>query len=436
MNLFTFRGGVHPPENKLQTENLATEVFRASKMLYVPMLQHIGAPLEPTVKIGERVLKGQKIGDSEAFVSSPVHSPVSGTVKKIEVMPFPLSGKVTTVVIENDEQEEWAELSKLENWEAASNEEILAMIREKGIVGIGGACFPTHIKLNPPKDVKIDTLLLNGAECEPYLNSDNRLMLEEPHKIVEGIKIIMKVLGVEKAHIGIEDNKPEAIASMKKACEGTKIEVAMLKTQYPQGGEKQLIKAVLDRDVPSGGLPSAVGVVVQNTGTAAAIYEGLVEGTPIIEKIVTVSGLAVGKPMNLKVRIGTMFNEILDHTNTNRDEIEKLVMGGPMMGMAQPIEEVPVVKGTSGLLALTKDETNPYKPKSCIVCGKCIKACPMNLLPNMYAKLARFKRWEEMGEFHLMDCIECGSCSYICPANRPLTEAIKIGKSKLRTLKK
>lgn len=436
MNLFTFRGGVHPPENKLQTENLATEVFRASKMLYVPMLQHIGAPLEPMVKIGEKVLKGQKIGDSEAFVSSPVHSPVSGTVKKIEVMPFPLSGKVTTVVIENDEQEEWAELSKLENWEAASNEEILAMIREKGIVGIGGACFPTHIKLNPPKDVKIDTLLLNGAECEPYLNSDNRLMLEEPHKIIEGIKIIMKVLGVEKAHIGIEDNKPEAIASMKKACEGTKIEVAMLKTQYPQGGEKQLIKAVLDRDVPSGGLPSAVGVVVQNTGTAAAIYEGLVEGTPIIEKIVTVSGLAVGKPMNLKVRIGTMFNEILDHTNTNRDEIEKLVMGGPMMGMAQPIEEVPVVKGTSGLLALTKDETNPYKPKSCIVCGKCIKACPMNLLPNMYAKLARFKRWEEMGEFHLMDCIECGSCSYICPANRPLTEAIKIGKSKLRTLKK
>jgi len=436
MNLFTFRGGVHPPENKLQTENLATEVFGASKMLYVPMLQHIGAPLEPTVKIGEKVLKGQKLGDSEAFVSSPVHSPVSGTVKKIEVMPFPLSGKVTTVVIENDEQEEWAELTKLENWEAASNEEILAMVREKGIVGIGGACFPTHIKLNPPKDVKIDTLLLNGAECEPYLNSDNRLMLEEPHKIIEGIKIIMKVLGVEKAHIGIEDNKPEAIASMKKACEGTKIEVAMLKTQYPQGGEKQLIKAVLDRDVPSGGLPSAVGVVVQNTGTAAAIYEGLVEGMPIIEKIVTVSGLAVGKPMNLKVKIGTMFNEILDHAKTNRDEIEKLVMGGPMMGMAQPSETVPVIKGTSGLLALTKEETNPYKPKSCIVCGKCIKACPMDLLPNMYAKLARFKRWEEMGDFHLMDCIECGSCSYICPANRPLTEAIKIGKAKLRTLKK
>jgi electron transport complex protein RnfC len=261
-------------------------------------------------------------------------------------------------------------------------------------------------------------------------------MIEEPKKIVEGIKIINKILGINRAVIGIEDNKTEAIETMTKACEGTGIEVAMLKTQYPQGGEKQLIKAVLDRDVPSGGLPSAVGVVVQNTGTAGAIYEGLVEGKPLIEKIVTVSGKAVERPANLKVRIGTMFSEILDHAGTNRESMDKLVMGGPMMGMAQHTENVPVVKGTSGLLGLTKEETNPYKPKSCIVCGKCIKACPINLLPNMYAKLARFKQWEEMGKNHLMDCIECGSCSYICPANRPLTEAIKIGKAKLRTMKK
>ena len=436
MKLFTFRGGVHPPENKAQTENMEIEVFPVSKILYVPMLQHIGAPLDPNVKVGDRVLKGQKIADSEAFVSSPVHSPVSGVVKKIEVMPFPLSGKVKTVVIENDEKEEWAELTKIKDWEKATREELLAMVREKGIVGVGGACFPTHIKLNPPKDVTIDVLLLNGAECEPYLNSDNRLMIEEPEKIVEGIKIINKILGVNRAIIGIEDNKTEAIEKMKKACEGTVIEVAMLKTQYPQGGEKQLIKAVLDRDVPSGGLPSAVGVVVQNTGTAGAIYEGLVEGKPLIEKIVTVSGKAVERPSNLKVRIGTMFSEILDYVATNRESMEKLVMGGPMMGMAQHTETVPVVKGTSGLLALTKEETNPYKPKSCIVCGKCVKACPIDLLPNMYAKLARFKQWEEMGKHHLMDCIECGSCSYICPANRPLTEAIKIGKAKLRTMKK
>ncbi|WP_321329545.1 electron transport complex subunit RsxC [uncultured Ilyobacter sp.] len=436
MKLFTFRGGVHPPENKAQTENREIEVFPVSKTLYVPMLQHIGAPLEPNVKVGDRVLKGQKIADSEAFVSSPVHSPVSGVVKKIEVMPFPLSGKVKTVVIENDEKEEWAELTKIQDWEKSTKEELLAMVREKGIVGVGGACFPTHIKLNPPKDVTIDVLLLNGAECEPYLNSDNRLMIEEPKKIVEGIKIINKILGINRAVIGIEDNKTVAIETMTKACEGTGIEVAMLKTQYPQGGEKQLIKAVLDRDVPSGGLPSAVGVVVQNTGTAGAIYEGLVEGKPLIEKIVTVSGKAVERPANLKVRIGTMFSEILDHAGTNRESMDKLVMGGPMMGMAQHTENVPVVKGTSGLLGLTKEETNPYKPKSCIVCGKCIKACPINLLPNMYAKLARFKQWEEMGKNHLMDCIECGSCSYICPANRPLTEAIKIGKAKLRTMKK
>jgi electron transport complex protein RnfC len=436
MKLFTFRGGIHPPENKVQTENKEIELFPVSKTLYVPMLQHIGAPLEPEVKVGDRVLKGQKIADSAAFVSSPIHSPVSGVVKKIEVMPFPLSGRVKTVVIENDEKEEWAELSKMDNWKEASKEDLLAMVREKGIVGIGGACFPTHIKLNPPKDVVIDTLLLNGAECEPYLNSDNRLMIEEPNKIVEGIEIINKILGVKKAFIGIEDNKTEAIEAMKKACEGTCIEVAMLKTQYPQGGEKQLIKAILDRDVPSGGLPSAVGVVVQNTGTAAAIYEGLVEGKPLIEKVVTVSGGAVERSANLKVRVGTMFSEILDYVGTNREIMDKLVMGGPMMGMAQHTETVPVVKGTSGLLALTEQETNPYKPKSCIVCGKCIKACPINLLPNMYAKLARFKQWEEMGKNHLMDCIECGSCAYICPANRPLTEAIKIGKAKLRTMKK
>ncbi len=436
MKLFTFRGGVHPPENKIQTENKAIEEFSVPKTLYVPMLQHIGAPLEPNVKVGDRVLKGQKIADSEAFVSSPVHAPVSGIVKKIEVMPFPLSGKVKTVVIENDEKEEWAELTKLENWEEASKEELLAMVREKGIVGVGGACFPTHIKLNPPKDVVIDTLLLNGAECEPYLNSDNRLMIESPQKIVEGIKIIKRILGVDKAVIGIENNKTEAIEKMKKACEGTGIEVAMLKTQYPQGGEKQLIKAVLDREVPSGGLPSAVGVVVQNTGTAAVIYEGLVEGKPLIEKVVTVSGKAVERPANLNVRIGTMFSEILDYVGTNREIMDKLVMGGPMMGMAQHTEIVPVVKGTSGLLALTKEETNPYKPKSCIVCGKCVKACPIDLIPIMYAKLARFKQWEEMGKHHLMDCIECGSCAYICPANRPLTEAIKIGKAKLRTMKK
>lgn len=436
MKFFGFRGGVHPPENKIQTENMAVEEVKAPKILYVGLLQHIGAPLDPIVAVGDRVLKGQKIADSQAFMSSPIHSPVSGIVKRIEDHVFPLMGRIKTVVIENDEQETWAELSKIEKWENVDRRILLTMIREKGIVGIGGASFPTHIKLDPPADAKIDTLLLNGAECEPYLNSDNRLMIENPEKIVNGIKIIKKILGVNRAIVGIEENKPEAIASMRKAVEGTGIEIAPLKTKYPQGGEKQLIKAVLDRQVPSGKLPSAVGVVVQNTGTAAAIYDGIVNGIPLIEKVVTVSGKGIINPKNVKIAIGTPFSYLLDYCGVNREVVDKLVMGGPMMGMAQFSEEAPVIKGTSGLLALTKEETNPYKTRPCIGCGKCVEACPMGLEPLMFARLAAFEQWEQLKEYSLMDCIECGSCAYICPANRPLTEAIKIGKSKLRAMKK
>ena len=436
MKFFGFRGGVHPPENKIQTENMAVEEVKAPKMLYVALLQHIGAPLDPIEAVGDRVLKGQKIADSQAFMSSPIHSPVSGIVKRIEDHVFPLMGRIKTVIIENDEQETWAELSKIEKWENVDRRTLLTMIREKGIVGIGGASFPTHIKLDPPADAKIDTLLLNGAECEPYLNSDNRLMIENPEKIVNGIKIIKKILGVNRAIVGIEENKPEAIASMRKAVEGTGIEIAPLKTKYPQGGEKQLIKAVLDRQVPSGKLPSAVGVVVQNTGTAAAIYDGIVNGIPLIEKVVTVSGKGIINPKNVKIAIGTPFSYLLDYCGVNREVVDKLVMGGPMMGMAQFSEEAPVIKGTSGLLALTKEETNPYKTRACIGCGKCVEACPMGLEPLMFARLAAFEQWEQLKEYSLMDCIECGSCAYICPANRPLTEAIKIGKSKLRAMKK
>lgn len=436
MKFFGFRGGVHPPENKIQTENMAVEEVKAPKMLYVALLQHIGASLDPIVAVGDRVLKGQKIADSQAFMSSPIHSPVSGIVKRIEDHVFPLMGRIKTVIIENDEQETWDELSKIEKWENVDRRTLLTMIREKGIVGIGGASFPTHIKLDPPADAKIDTLLLNGAECEPYLNSDNRLMIENPEKIVNGIKIIKKILGVNRAIVGIEENKPEAIASMRKAVEGTGIEIAPLKTKYPQGGEKQLIKAVLDRQVPSGKLPSAVGVVVQNTGTAAAIYDGIVNGIPLIEKVVTVSGKGIINPKNVKIAIGTPFSYLLDYCGVNREVVDKLVMGGPMMGMAQFSEEAPVIKGTSGLLALTKEETNPYKTRACIGCGKCVEACPMGLEPLMFARLAAFEQWEQLKEYSLMDCIECGSCAYICPANRPLTEAIKIGKSKLRAMKK
>lgn len=436
MKFFGFKGGVHPPDNKVQTSNLATEKMEISKMLYIPMQQHIGAPLDPIVKVGERVLKGQKIGDSKAFMSTTIHSPVSGVVKKIEQHVFPLMGKANTIVIENDGKDEWCELEKIKDWEKAPKEELLKIIREKGIVGIGGASFPTHIKLTPPKDCKIDTLLLNGAECEPYLNSDNRLMLEDPKAIIEGIKIIKKVLEIDSAIIGIEENKPEAIDSMRKASEGTGIKILPLHTKYPQGGEKQLIKAALDREVPSGKLPASVGVVVQNTGTAAAIYRGVVLGEPLIEKIVTVSGNAIKEPKNLKVVIGMPFSDLLEKCKVDREKIDKLVMGGPMMGMAQFTEDVPVIKGTGGLLALTKEETNYCKPQPCISCGKCVDVCPMKLVPFMYGRLAISEEWDSMKKYNLMDCIECGSCSYICPSNRPLTEAIKIGKAKLRAMKK
>lgn len=435
MKFFGFRGGVHPPENKLQTANLPSEDLKAPKMLYIPLQQHIGAMLEPTVKVGETVLKGQKIADSQGFLTSPIHSSVSGVVKKIDEHVFPLMGKMKTIFIENDEQDTWAELEKIDDWKNATKEELLAIIREKGIVGIGGATFPTHIKLNPPADTKIDTLILNGAECEPYLNSDNRLMLEAPEKIVQGIEIIKKILGVSRAIIGIEENKLEAISIMSKAVSGTGIEVVPLKTKYPQGGEKQLIKALLDRVVPVGKLPSAVGVVVQNTGTACAIYDAVVNGIPLIEKIVTVSGLGVTSPKNLKVAIGTPISCLLENCGVNLEVVDKLVMGGPMMGVAQSSLDAPVIKGTSGLLALTQTETNSCKAKPCLSCGKCVDVCPMGLVPLMFNRLANIQDWAQMKEYNLMNCIECGSCVYICPANRPLTEAIKLGKSKLRAMK-
>lgn len=437
MKFFGFRGGVHPPENKVQTEHLATEVFPAPKKVYISMMQHIGAPVEPIVAVGDKVLKGQKIGDAKAGLNAPVHSSVSGTVVAIEEHDFFFGGKMKSVVIENDFQDTWAELTKIEDWQNADTKDLIAMIREKGIVGMGGATFPTHVKLNPPAGTKLDALVLNGAECEPYLNSDNRAMLEHPETIIEGIKILKKILNVSDAYVGIEDNKQEAIASMTKAAEGTGIEIVPLKTKYPQGGEKQLIKSILNRVVPSGQLPSSVGVVVQNTGTAAAVYDAIVNGKPLIERIATITGNAVKNPKNLYVRVGTEFSELLDYCGVERDKIAKLVMGGPMMGLPQANDKASVVKGTSGILALTMEETNYYEPRNCIRCSKCVGVCPMRLEPLMYDRLSIANEWDEMvSSYHLMDCIECGSCAYICPANRPLTQAIKEGKAKFRAKKK
>lgn len=437
MKLFSFKGGVHPPEKKEESCDKAVEKLEEPQKIYLPMLQHIGTILEPLVAIGDSVKRGQKIADSNSVMAAPIHSPVSGKVIAIEVTPFPLSGFVKTVIIENDKKNEEQFYEKITNYRELSVEELLTAVRERGIVGQGGAAFPTHIKLNPPKNNKIELLLINGAECEPYLNADNRAMVESGEKIVEGIKIALHILGVKKAVIAIENNKKEAIAKMIKLTAGDEnIDIAVVETKYPQGGEKQLIKAVLNKSVPAKKLPSEVGVVVLNAQTAMSIYEGIAEGKPLIERVVTVGGKGVAESKNFMVKIGTPFKEVLDKVGYNSEITEKLIMGGPMMGIAQYSDEVPVIKGTSGILALTNDEIRPYEPKNCIKCGRCVDACPMNLVPLLFANFAEDSEWEKIEQNNLFDCIECGSCAYICPANRPLTEAIKIGKAKIRAMKK
>lgn len=437
MKLFSFLGGIHPPARKEITENMKSEECKQTKMSYISLLQHIGVMTEPLVTKGEIVKKGQKIAESKAFLSAPIHSPVSGKVIAIESHTFPVNGKVSTIIIENDFEEREEEYEKIENYKDKTKEELLIKIREMGVVGQGGAAFPTHVKLSPPADSKIDTLIINGAECEPYLNSDNRVMIEYAKESVEGIKIMMHILKVEKAVIGIENNKKEAIDSIAKAIEGeTGISIALLAVKYPQGGEKQMIKAILNRVVPTKKLPSEVGVLVQNISTAYEVYRAVVLGKPLIERVVTVSGRGVESPKNMKVRIGTLFKDVLEQCGFNENITEKIIMGGPMMGIAQFTTEVPTVKGTSGILALTNEEINKCRAKSCIGCGKCIEACPMNLTPLIFAQYGRKEMWKEMDKYNLMDCIECGSCAFICPAKRPLTEAIKIGKAKLRAVKK
>ncbi|MBN1467317.1 MAG: electron transport complex subunit RsxC [Fusobacteriaceae bacterium] len=435
MSLFKFKGGIHPPENKKITENLEIENFKTPKFIYLPMLQHIGTPCEPVVKIGDRVLKGQIIGEVTGNMSVPIHSPISGIVKNIDILPFTLRGKVLTVVIENDFQDEWIQREGIKNYKEKSKEELINKIRNCGVVGLGGALFPTHIKLNVPQEKKIEYIIINASECEPYLNSDNRLSIEKAKEIVVGIEIAMHILGVNKVFIGIEDNKGEAIKEFENELKNKKnIELAILETKYPQGGEKQLIKAILNKQVPFGKLPLDYEVVVLNVTTAYWIYNSVINGYPLIEEIITVTGEAVKKPKNYRVLIGTLFQEILDETQTDRILVDRLISGGPMMGIAQYTENIPVIKGTSGILALTKEETQKYKRNNCISCGKCVEVCPMGLEPLLFAKFAQFEKWNEIKEHNLLECIECGSCQYVCPSNRPLVEGIRIGKAKIRSM--
>lgn len=429
--LKSFLGGVHPKDSKGYSSNQAIQIPPLPSTVVIPVSQHIGAHCEPIVKVGDKVKKGQIVAKSDAFMHSPIHSSISGEVINITEMPHASLVKCLSIVIKNDGLDEWVEGIPLNrDWENLNPDEIRDIIKEAGIVGLGGATFPTHIKLSLNKDKKIDTFIVNAAECEPYLTADYRMMLEYSDRMVNGVKIVMKLLGVNKGFVGIEDNKPEAIMTMKEAFRGTSVEVVALPTKYPQGAEKMLIKVLTDREVPAGGLPMDVGVVVQNVGTTIAIYDAVAKGIPLIERVTTVSGDAINEPKNLLLRIGTSFKEAIDYCGGFSKTPEKVIMGGPMMGFAQFTLDVPVMKGVSGILALSSEVVNSGEEGPCIRCGRCVKACPMGLVPSMLSILGeRHKFKEAKEEYGLLNCIECGSCVYTCPAKRNIVQYIKYSKA-------
>ena len=427
----TFERGIHPDYQKEITSNKPITSAQLPSRVVIPLSQHTGAPAKPEVNIGDEVKRGQLIGSPAGFVSAPVHASISGKVTAIAEFLHPSGRMISSVVIESDGKDESISFKENVDYMSLGIEEIKTIIKDAGIVGLGGAAFPTNVKLSPPKEKPIDTVILNGAECEPYLTADHRLMVEHPREIVEGLKIIMKTLGVNKGYIGIEENKPDALEKMREVVsKESNIEIRSLEVKYPQGAEKMLIKAIKGREVPSRGLPMDVGVVVQNVGTALAIYEAVKYGKPLIERVVTVTGKGIKEPKNFMVRIGTLISDVVGQCGGFVDGAVKVIVGGPMMGFAQWSLDVPVVKGTSGILVLTEDEyvsSEEYFP--CIRCGNCIDVCPMGLNPSMLSILSEKGRYEETKEYNLFDCFECGSCAFVCPANRPMVQFMRLAKS-------
>jgi electron transport complex protein RnfC len=427
-------GGVHPEENKISS-NAAIEVLPVPKQVVVPLGQNLGAPSKPIVKKGDKVKTGQLIAEAGGFISANIHSPVSGIVLKIDTA-IDSTGYKRPCVFINVEGDEWEEQidrsDKLETNIKLSPAEIVEKVKASGIVGLGGATFPTSVKLMPPPGKTADYLVINGVECEPYLTSDHRVMLEKGQEIMVGIQILMKALQVSKAVIGIENNKKDAINHLTELAKSyTGIEVVPLKVQYPQGGEKQLIKAVLDREVPSGKLPIEVGCVVQNVGTALAVYEAVQKNKPLIERVVTVTGKSVKKPSNFMVRIGTPVQDLIDAAEGLPENTGKVISGGPMMGKALTSVDAPVVKGTSGILMMTIDESSRHDEGSCIRCSKCTYVCPMGLEPFLLTKAAKLGKLEMAEKEMIMDCIECGSCQFTCPSSIPLLDYLRLGKLKV-----
>jgi len=436
MGLKTFPGGVHPHDSKQFSKNCSIEKMPLPTKVVIPLSQHIGAPSKPIVKVGDLVLTGQKISESGGFVSIPMHSSISGKVTKIANFPHPTGTVQTAIEITGDGEDKWIELADDDNYLDLSPDEIKKRILEAGVCGMGGAGFPTHVKLSPPPDKPIDTVILNGVECEPFLTADYRIMLEKAEEIIAGLKILMKTVSATKGIIGIENNKPDAIEKMKQLTAGEKnISVVGLKLKYPQGAEKQLIYAATKRKVPNkGGLPMSVKVVVQNVATAIAVYEAVRYKKPLIERVITVTGSIVKNPKNLYARIGTNYSELLSYCDETRENIGKVISGGPMMGFAIPTLNTPMTKGSSGLLIFSEKEARLDIESPCLRCGRCVDVCPMNLVPTMIVKSAKANSWSEAQKYGAMDCIKCGSCAFVCPSSIKLIQWIDIAKIEIAKL--
>ena len=426
MGLLTFKGGVHPNDGKsLAKDKAIVELLPQGDLVY-PLSQHIGAPAKPVVAKGDHVLKGQKIAEAGGFVSAPIYASVSGTVKAIEPRVNPTGSKVNSIIIANDGQYEEVEYPQPKPLSELTKEEILNIIGEAGVVGMGGAGFPTHVKLAPKDPSKIEYILVNGAECEPYLTSDYRRMLDDSEKLIEGLRVMLKLFDNAKGYICIEDNKPDCIAKLKEMVKDIpRIEVAELMTKYPQGGERFLIKAVTDREINSAMLPADAGCVVDNVDTVIAVYEAVILGKPVMDRIVTVTGQGIKNPQNFDVLSGTDMAELIEAAGGLTDNVSKVISGGPMMGFAMYDTHVPCIKTSSACLCLEKDDVADAEQTACINCGRCVGVCPGHVIPARLATFAEHGDMKSFQKFDGMECCECGCCSYICPAKRPLTQMIK-----------